>query len=205
MSATGKTVSDESVEDAAEITYDTVFFTLSNPRRRYVLHHLKRHKDAVAVGELATKVAAWENRTTTELVSNKQRKRAYSALHQTHLPKMNQLGIINYDRERGVVEPSASIDAIDFYLEVVPQNSAPWHEYYLGLGAVSVALFAVTWLQIIPGLSPLLTAGLVAFGVFATALYHNYTAEIWRIGGSEVPPSLQYDRIPFDGDEDSGK
>ncbi|MEF8802041.1 MAG: hypothetical protein V5A38_13015 [Halolamina sp.] len=202
MSATATTVTDEPVEDAAEVTYDTVFFTLSNPRRRYVLHHLKRHKDAVAVGELATEVAAWENRTTTELVSNRQRKRAYSALHQTHLPKMNQLGIINYDRERAVVEPSASIDAIDFYLEVVPQNSAPWHEYYLTLGAVSVALFVVTWLQIIPGLSPLLTAGLLAFGVFGTALYHNYTADFWKLGQPETPPSLQYDAVPFARDED---
>lgn len=205
MPATATTIHEDPEEAPGAITFDTVFFTLSNPRRRYVLHHLKRHKEAVAVGELASKVAAWENRTTTELVSNQQRKRAYSALHQTHLPKMNQLGIINYDRERGIVEPSASIDAIDFYLEVVPQSSAPWHEYYLALGAVSVALFAVTWLQIVPGLSPLLAAGLVAFGVFGMALYHNYTAEVWRVGESEVPPSLQYETVLFDGDEDGEK
>jgi hypothetical protein len=202
MSDTATPVPDAPVNPGAEITYDTVFFTLSNPRRRYVLHHLKRQKDAVAVGELATEVAAWENRTTTELVSNKHRKRAYSALHQTHLPKMNQLGIINYDRERGVVEPSASVDALDFYLDVVPQNSAPWHEYYLALGAVSVALFVVTWLQIVPGLSALLTAGILAFGVLAMAVYHNYTAEFWKMGQSDTPPSLQYDTVPFTRGED---
>ncbi len=47
---------------------DDVFDVLSNPRRRYALHTLRREDRELQLGEVAEQVAAWENGTTVESV-----------------------------------------------------------------------------------------------------------------------------------------
>src|SRR6056297_2116585 len=69
------------------ITTDDLFKTLSNRRRRYVLHYLKQHAGtgAVPIRTLSEHIAGWENGVDVATVNSKQRKRIYTALHQTHL------------------------------------------------------------------------------------------------------------------------
>ncbi|MFB6169863.1 MAG: hypothetical protein ABEJ06_01840 [Haloarculaceae archaeon] len=180
-------------DDPEELTYDAIFFTLSNPRRRFVLHYLKRNPETISTGNLAAQVAAWENDIPVEQVNNQQRKRSYTSLHQTHLPKMDELGLLHYDASRGVVEPSERIEAVDFYLEIAPKNDIPWHEFYLGLSVVSLALVAALSLGVYPfTLVPTIGWAGVVTGVFlVSALVHVYQARTKRIGGSGLPPSLE--------------
>ena len=53
---------------------------------------------------IAEHVAAEENDIDTNQLSSQQRKRVYIGLYQVHLPKMDDLGIIEYDQDRGTVE-----------------------------------------------------------------------------------------------------
>ncbi|MFB6163939.1 MAG: hypothetical protein ABEJ31_02160 [Haloarculaceae archaeon] len=176
-----------------ELTYDAIFFTLSNARRRYLLHHLKRYEEPVSVGDLAREVAAWENDVPVEAVTHAQRKRAYSSLHQTHLPKMADLGIVDYDRERGVVTPTEPIDKLDFYLEVIPNDGIAWHEYYLAVSAIAVVLSVLSALEVAPfeALSAAAAAVLVSAFWFASAAVNAYYARGQRFGDGELPANLR--------------
>ncbi|GAA0225549.1 hypothetical protein ACFFQF_10325 [Haladaptatus pallidirubidus] len=117
------------------LSRDRAFEILTNARRRYTLSYLRSQSGAVSIGELAEAVAAWENDTSVELVSSKERKSVYTSLYQTHLPKMADAGIIEYDRQRGNVQLNERATELDEYLYPAPGTSN-WSAYYLGLSLV---------------------------------------------------------------------
>ncbi len=120
------------------LSRDMAFEILTNARRRYTLSYLRSRTGAVSIGELAEVVAAWENDTSIELVSSKERKSVYTSLYQTHLPKMADAGVIEYDRQRGNVQLSDRANELDEYLYPTVQASN-WSTYYLGLALVGGA------------------------------------------------------------------
>lgn len=93
-----------------------MFAGLSNRRRRYILYYLQetRHTD---VDALATQIAAWEQDRTLEHVADDHRDRIKHELTHSHLPKLTDYNLIEYDRRSGVVRfvdpPSVLEDALD--------------------------------------------------------------------------------------------
>jgi len=166
-----------------------IFGVLQNRRRRYVLQYLKRFGGPVGLGELATQVAAWEYRTPTEEVGADQRKRVYTTLQQTHLGKMADAGIIEYDDDEGVVDATPYAEDLTVYLEIVPGGEFPWREYYLSIGAISLAVVAALWAGLYPVtlLSGLQWAAAVAVTVTVSAAYHTYRGADTRLGDEEFP------------------
>ncbi|WP_458208302.1 DUF7344 domain-containing protein [Haladaptatus sp. NG-SE-30] len=118
------------------LSRDVAFEILTNARRRYALTYLRSQADAVSIGELAEAVAAWEHDTTTDLVSSKERKSVYTSLYQTHLPKMADAGVVEYDRQRGIVELADTADELDDYLAPT-KETLNWSGYYLALALIS--------------------------------------------------------------------
>jgi hypothetical protein len=172
---------------------DDLFEVLSNRRRRYVVHALEEHGDTAEIGDVAEQVAAWEYDVDVEKVSYDERKRVYTALQQSHLPMMDNLGVLNFDKSRGVVEPTDSLDDVEVYMEVVQSDEIPWSVYYLGLSGVAVALvFAMSvgaWPLV---LLPDLAAGVAVTVMFTvSAIAHTYYSRGQRIGETEKPPELR--------------
>ena len=180
--------------DPPDLSKGDVFEVLRNQRRRYVLHYLKGDGGPVELGDLAQQVAAWEYETTTDGVTPAQRKRVYTTLQQTHLPKMDEVGILTFDADRGVIESTDRTHDISVYLEIVPGHEFAWRELYLSLGAISCALVAALWLEIYPftALSDLTWAGIVAVTVTATAIAHIYHERNMRLGHGDQPPELSF-------------
>jgi len=180
--------------EANPLTTDVVFKTLSNQRRRYVLHFLKQRTgdQAVTIRTLSEQIAAWENGVERADINPKQRKRIYTALHQTHLPKMDHDGILEYDRNRGTVALVDSIEQFDIYFEMFSVNDMPWSHLYLGLGSVASALVVCAWLSIWPFsfVSGYLYALALAGLLVAVAGYHTYRERAQVIGASATPPEL---------------
>lgn len=171
------------------LSTEAVFETLSSQRRRYTLHYLKQRGEPVTVRDLSEQVAAWENDIDRESVTPKLRKRVYTALHQTHLPKMSKLGVIEYDSDRGVVGMTPYVSQLDIYLDVVPSDDISWGQFYLGLGAVFTALVTVAAVGIppfasIPGFGYALAIGLSVVGI---ATYHTVRDRRSRLGGNAEP------------------
>ena len=180
-------------EPAAEISEDDLFDVLANQRRRFAVHLLKHEPDdAVEIGEMAEQIAAWENGIDTAEISSSERKRVYTALQQSHLPKMDDAGVVEFNKARGVVEPTPALTDVDVYLDVVEGREIPWSEYYLGLSGVAAALVAAVWAGAWPfTLLPEMAWTLAIVVAFAfSALAHKYYTAEMEVGRGEEPPEV---------------
>lgn len=177
-----------SQSEGETLSQDVVFDLLSNPRRRYILSYLRREEEPVDLVDLADEIAAWENETPVDELTSQQRKRVYVSIYQTHVPKLEDAGVVSYDRESGLVGLTDRALEIDRFLQGEDEEP-PWQLYYLGL-AIAGALFYAAVSLGVPAFAaiPEFVAGLVvvvAFGVVAVAhlLYNRY-------GDRRVPPEL---------------
>lgn len=176
---------------STELSDDELFDVLSNRRRRHAVHTIKQVEDEpVEIGDLAEEIAAIENDVSVDNISYDQRKSVYTALQQSHLPKMDDAGIVKFDKDRGTIEPTAAMEDIEIYLDVVRGKEIPWSEYYLGLSSVAAALVVATWAGVWPfSLLPEMGAAVfvvVAFSV--SAVLHTYFSRDMRIGSGDHPP-----------------
>lgn len=79
-------------------SFDDVFDLLAATRRRYAIHYLSKTDDGVATLEdLVDAVASWETETSPGDVPDDFRRRVEASLHHTHLPKLADANIIDYD------------------------------------------------------------------------------------------------------------
>ena len=166
---------------------------LSNQRRRFAVHLLKHEEESLEIGDMAEQIAAWENGIDTAEITGDERKRVYTALQQSHLPKMDDAGVVEFNKNRGVIEPTPALEDVDLYLDVVEGREVPWSEYYIGLSAVSAALVAAVWIGAWPfAMLPDLawTLAIVVAFAFSAVTHKYYTAEM-KVGEPEAPPELQ--------------
>ncbi|TYT62505.1 DUF7344 domain-containing protein [Natrialba swarupiae] len=174
-----------------EITRDQTFTMLSNRRRRWVIHYLKRRDGGpVSLRTLVNTISAWEHGVEVEKLSWKQRKRVYTALRQSHLPKLDDAGVVEYDSNRGEIVLTEEAEKLQLYLEYVPERDIPWHQYYLGLATIATALTLVTWLSLPPvsELSGLALSSIITAMIVVSAITHVYHARNSRLGSAEEPP-----------------
>ena len=178
--------------ESTRTSREEVFDAVKNLRRRYVLYYLQRYGGPVELGELAEQVAAWENDATVSEVSPGQRKSVYSALHQTHLPKLEAAGVLRYDPNRSLVRSTEEAAKLDLQLASDPQTSVQWHQLYLGLAMASLLVLASVWTNLYP--FALLTGveyALLVITVFGvTALLHTHDLRRWRRRANGAAPDF---------------
>nr|WP_224335162.1 hypothetical protein [Haloprofundus halobius] len=157
-----------------------------------MLHHLKRVGEPTPIRNLAEQVAAWENGCGIEELTYKQRKRVYTSLHQTHLPKLDSHGIVEYERGRGVATLTERAADLDIYLQVVGRNDISWSQYYLGLASVSLAVLAAAGLGLPPFtfVADLTYATVIAVTLLISAAIHACHLRRMHLGSTEVPAEL---------------
>jgi hypothetical protein len=189
--ASTPTDSTPNIEDGDDgISQDEAFRMLSCRRRRHVVHHLLQKEEEVPLYELSKQIAAWENDIDPDDVTYKQRMRVYTALRQSHLPKLDDVGIVEYDPNAGTTELTDETSQLEVYLDVVPHDEIPWSTYYLGLSAFSAVFVTCAAIGVFPfnlipdlGFAYLLTA---LVGVSAIAHKRHYRQN--RLGNEGEPP-----------------
>ncbi|TYL40681.1 hypothetical protein CV102_03720 [Natronococcus pandeyae] len=97
---------------------DDIFHILQTNRRRDAIRYLLEKNDAVKMRDVAEYVAAKENDTTVAELSSTERQRVYIPLYQSHLPKLDKEGIIEYNKSRGIVRPTEKLELFRPYLEL---------------------------------------------------------------------------------------
>lgn len=161
--------------ETEELSLDIIFEALKNKRRRQAINHLNEPGERVTLSDLAEHIAAIENDTTPELLGSQQRKRVYIALYQCHLPKLDSMGIIEFDADRGHVERTRAADQLDKYLYAVEETSRSWPRYYAGfvlISALTILLGVVTNLVSVGGGAVLF--GVMCVGIAALAVCHVF-------------------------------
>ena len=160
----------------------TIYEILSNGRRRGTIQHLTERLPAETVGlhELSEAVAIEESGQSPP--PRALRESVYGSLHQTHLPKLEELGVVTYDREMGTVSLCTRARDVTLYMSVLTRYGVTWDEFYRLLGTATLAL-TIGALVELPGVSaidPLLWAsgGLV---VFALAITSQLWADRWTL------------------------
>ena len=188
-----QTVAKSLPADEQGLSTEAVFETLSSRRRRFTLYYLSQVGESVTIRELSTQIAAWENGVELHAVTPKQRKRVYTALHQTHLPTMDRLDVIMYAKDRKTISITDQIQEFDLYLDIVPPDDLPWSQFYLLLSAV-ISVLVVIAVQGVPPFSSVGGFGyaLLASGVFVvTSSLHYLRDRRTLIGSATTPPEVE--------------
>lgn len=180
-------------EPTTEVSEDELFDVLGNQRRRFAVHLLKKKSDeTIAIGDMAEQIAAWENGIEMTEITGNERKRVYTALQQSHLPMMDDVGVVRFNKDRGVVEPTPALQDVDLYMDVVEGREIPWSTYYIGLSGVAGALAGAVWfgawpLTLLPEFA--WTVAIVVAFAFSALAHKYYTAEM-KVGEPAEPPEL---------------
>ncbi|MGQ3412218.1 DUF7344 domain-containing protein [Natrinema sp. LN54] len=168
---------DETADSPSEepaFSKDEIFHLLQNERRRMVLRYLQGTDGAVRMRDVAEQVAAWEHDTTVEDLTSTQRQRVYIPLYQSHLSKLDEAGLIEYQQNRGIVERQPLADRVDQYLEFDSTDESAdeqgsddgeWDDYYIVTTVLcyAVLLGAVIELPFISFLSGIGLSALILF------------------------------------------
>ena len=154
----------------SDLSQDVVFDILSSPRRRYVLYYLRTEDRPVLLTDLAEEVAAWENDTEPSDITEQERKRVYVSLYQTHIPRLAEAGLIEYNKDSGQIALAEQAAEVDRYLESSEQTY-PWQQIYLGLAIASAVLLALT--AVSGAIPELVSAAVVILGFVITVAVHT--------------------------------
>jgi hypothetical protein len=149
---------------------------LSNERRQMVIDKLRESGGTMSARKLSEHIAECE--TGESPPPRNIRQSAYVSLHQTHLPKLDDLGIVEYDEsDKTVTLNETASREIGLYMETVPKYGISWSEYYIGMSVLGV--FLLIAMQVgIPVISSVDTT--VGMGAILTL-----------IGGSAVYQTIQ--------------
>jgi gamma-glutamylcyclotransferase (GGCT)/AIG2-like uncharacterized protein YtfP len=156
---------------------------LRNERRTRVLEHLQQEREAVTLRELSEQLATLE--TGESPPPRNIRESVYNSLHQTHLPKLNDLGIVEYQRNRKLVTLADGSQQVNLYMETVPTNDITWATYYHVLGMMVLAIIGLSSVGV-PAFTALSVTvwSLLFFGLFVlSALY-----QFWKHDGINLGP-----------------
>lgn len=127
-----------------ELTLDELLELVQNERRRRIVQYLPRGDGAVAVGDLADHLATQEYDCPPTGPSSVQQKRMYVSLYQSHLPKMDEMDVVAFDKDRGEVKPGPHARRVTQFVERVSGDDPAWPLYYLGETALAAVLVVVS-------------------------------------------------------------
>lgn len=133
-----------------ELSQAELFDVFSNARRRQAVRYLKRQGGECDLAPLVEQVAAWENDIGSDEVTRTQRRRVYISLYQTHLPMLEDHGIVDWDPDAHAIELVPSNEVFEPYLDRRLDHQRPWHRLYAAVTALGVIGLVVSWLSVGP-------------------------------------------------------
>ena len=157
------------------LTQAELFDVFSNARRRRTVRFLKCQNGSCDLAPLVEQVAAWENDTDPDEVTRTQRRRVYISLYQTHLPMLEDHGIVEWDADGHEIELLPSEGTFEPYLDRHVDSQRSWHLMYASLAVAGVFALALAWLSIGP-----LSAAVAPFVAFALSGAIFFVATVQR-------------------------
>lgn len=153
---------------------EAIHEVLSNERRRRAIKLLKDHQGVADLRSLAEWIATAESGESPP--PKNVRQSVYNSLHQLHLPKLDRLDIIDYDRDRKQIRLRPEARTVDLYMEVITPYGITWSTYYRTLALIS--LVTIIGLELNPYFA---TANLtiLAGSIFLIILAGSTLYQLW--------------------------
>lgn len=162
------------IENQEPLSQNEIFQILSSHRRQRVIEICERATAPVSLSDLAQEIAAIEEEKEITELTGTERKRIYTSLQQTHLPRMARAEVINYDGR--TIELTKEGSAITEYTDMVPPGTISWAVYYFGLSLISAITVAGVYIDIYPAYIPDITwAVLITILVGSSSIVQLYT------------------------------
>lgn len=127
-------------EEPSALDEGDVHDILRNDRRREMIAFLSQHDGRTTIRELSEHIATVES--DEEPPPRNIRQSVYVSLHQTHLPKLEALGVIDYDTDSKEIRIRERMAQVEIYMNPANGNNE-WALIYAGLGVVGVLLVIV--------------------------------------------------------------
>lgn len=105
----------EPTDDSGGLTEDVLFQLLSSSRRRDVLRYLQREDGVSTLSEMTEAVATEEGMEAGSSAATY--KPIYVSLYQTHIPRLEEAGVVDFDIETGMISLTARADMLLAHLE----------------------------------------------------------------------------------------
>jgi len=178
--------SEENYSDT-DLSRNEIFDLMSNYRRRSAIFYCKQANGSVSLSDLADQVTAWEHDKEVSEITSSERKTVYTSLQQTHLPRLERAGMIDFDGDE--ITLTDRIELLDIYLDVVPANSVSWGIYYLGLSVLSCLVLIGLWMGFLPtqSIPVLLYPTVIVLAFLISATYHAYLNREYRFENLDQP------------------
>ena len=90
--------------DGLGVDPECVYEVVADPYRRQVLTTLSEEEGPITVTDLANRIGGEEAGIAADGGSSRSLRQLQVALHHAHLPKMDDYGIVTYDREERLVK-----------------------------------------------------------------------------------------------------
>jgi hypothetical protein len=148
---------------------------LRNDRRRNVIKYLQETGREVSLRDLAVRIAEIE--TGESPPPSNIRDSVYISLHQTHLPKLDDAGIVDYDSDRKTITLEKPAQQVDLYMEVVTKYGMTWATYYRAVGTIALltVILATIDIPLVSIIDPLLWASLFLFLIAGSTVYQLWS------------------------------
>lgn len=140
----GEPMTGAGATDAPEMTLNGLFEVARNQRRRHILEYLENGGGAVPIGDLAEHLAELEYDCPDTGPTSTQRKRMYVGLYQGHLPKMDEMGVVAFDKDRGQAAPGPHTRRVLRFVERAGGDGHPWAVVYLGESLLALGLLILS-------------------------------------------------------------
>ncbi|AGB16213.1 hypothetical protein Halru_1606 [Halovivax ruber XH-70] len=140
-----------------ELTQAELFDVFSNARRRMAVRYLTECNGSCDLTPLVEQVAAWENGLSRTEVDRAQRRRVYISLYQTHLPMLEDHGIVDWDPDAHRITLRHDGRVFTPYLGRRPDGSS-WQRPYALVAVGAAAALSLAVLSVGPvttGIAPL--------------------------------------------------
>jgi hypothetical protein len=147
---------------------------LRNERRTRLLEHLHQECDTVTLRGLSEHIAVLETGETPP--PRRVRESVYNSCHQSHLPKLHRMGIVDYEPNRKLVRLGDTWTQVSPYMNPSTGSAMTWPVYNLLVGSVGMVVVTLSSLGVaFFATVPILGwVGLFLVVSIASALYQEY-------------------------------
>lgn len=101
------------------MTFDTTLELCSDKYRRIILAALATEQRSLTVNDLSKTIFEYNNQLKVVDASEEIRTETQLSLHHSHIPKLESAGVIEYDPERKLVEPTEQFNQLQPYLSAI--------------------------------------------------------------------------------------
>ncbi|WP_339104161.1 hypothetical protein [Haloterrigena salinisoli] len=112
----GETPKEEIAIPVEDTSVDAILELLSHQRRRAVLDLLLTHDQLLTTTDIRNEIVEREQDTEITEIPSEQVMQVHISLHHVHIPKLAEEGVINYDSNRNLVEPTEKLSRLEPFL-----------------------------------------------------------------------------------------